>query len=200
MKPFLDVAELMNFARGLVQPRLDALKKDVAHCLQEPYAPFPAIVLCFSTIDLLGALAAGDAKKHRKTTEQSKSFMRTFMKYTDQDAALLMDMFRHKIVHLAAPKPVVEFRGKKVAWRYCHADPAIHLILEPISTPVTVAGFPGAPLMADHEFGISIQHFTEHIEGAVTRAGDGYFAQLEALAGLQVKFVAAVYDFYDPLQ
>jgi hypothetical protein len=200
MKPFLDVAKLMTFARGLVQPRLDALKKDVTHCLQEPHAPFPAIVLCFSTIDFLGALAAGDAKKHRKTTEQSKSFMRTFMKYLDQNAALLMDVFRHKIVHLAAPKPVVEFRGKNVAWRYRHADAAIHLVLEPVSPPVTVAGFPGAPLTADYEFGISIQHFAEDIEGAVTRAGDGYFAQLETLADLQVKFVAAVYDFYDPLQ
>jgi hypothetical protein len=29
----------------------------------------PAIVLCFSTIDFLETLAAGDAKKHRKTTE-----------------------------------------------------------------------------------------------------------------------------------
>lgn len=112
MKPFLDVDNLMSFARQFVEPRLAALSKDVGHCLQDPYAPFPAILLCFSTIDLTGALAAGDGKKHRKTTEQSRAFMRDFMGYTEQNAALLVGIFRHKIVHLGAPKPVVEFQKK----------------------------------------------------------------------------------------
>src|SRR5436309_3333484 len=112
MKPFVDSAELMVFARPLVDSRLTALSADITHCLNGAHpAAFPAILLCFSTIDFLGALAAGDAKKHRKTTEQSKAFMQKFMLYSADNTSLLMDMFRHKLVHLASPKPVVEFRG-----------------------------------------------------------------------------------------
>jgi hypothetical protein len=198
MKPFVDVAELMSFARSFLDRRLTALAKDTAHCLTDPHAPFPAILLCFSTIDLLGAVSGGDAKKYRKNTEQSKAYMRSFMSYSEENTALLMDLFRHKVVHLSAPKPVVEFHGKSIAWRYRHCDPAVHLKLEPIS-PTSVDSFPGANLNADHEFGISIHHFAEDIKGSVTGPG-GYLTQLENTVDLQVKFISAVYDFYDPRQ
>lgn len=198
MKPFLDIAELMSFARSFLEPRLTALSKDVGHCLTDPYAPFPAILLCFSTIDLLGAISSGDAKKHRKTTEQSKAYMRNFMGYPEPDAALLMDLFRHKLVHLSAPKPVVEFRGNFIAWRYHHSDPAEHRKLVPI-TPTSVDSFPGETLTADHEFRISIHHFGEDIQRSVNCPG-GYLSQLEKTVDLQVKFVSAIHDFYDPRQ
>lgn len=198
MKPFVDVTELMSFARSFLAPRLEALSKDVSHCLTDPHAPFPAILFCFSTIDLLGAIAAGDAKKRRKTTEQSKAYMRDFMSYSEENATLLMDLFRHKLVHLSAPKPVVEFQGKSIAWRYHHSDHTIHLQLVSIA-PTSVDSFPGVSPMTDHEFGISIHHFSEDIKDSVYRLG-GYLSQLENTVDLQVKFVSAIYDFYDPRQ
>ena len=51
--------ELRRFARNFVKERVIYLQKDVNHCLQPPYAPFPAILYCLATIDLLEALCAG---------------------------------------------------------------------------------------------------------------------------------------------
>lgn len=87
---------------------MDSLENDVRHCLQEPYAPFPALLYRFSTtIDLLGALYAGDATKNAATTRQSADYMQRFMNYTEEQSHLLQSLFRHKIVHLAQPKAVV---------------------------------------------------------------------------------------------
>jgi hypothetical protein len=197
---FLEIPKMMAFARTVIDPRLKALREDVAHCLQGQCAPFPAIILCFSTIDLLGALAGGDAKKSRKTTDQSKAFMQEYMLYSEDHATLLMNLFRHKLVHLASPKPVVAFQKKNVAWKYLHSDSALHRVFKPINPPEPVNGFPGIPLTADHVFSISIQHFADDIAEAVTRGTDGYYAKLETSADLQIKFVAASYDLYDPNQ
>jgi hypothetical protein len=72
---FKNTDELMEFAKDFfVRDRLDSLEKDVNHCV--PYytdediknkikkhsAPFPALMYCFSIIDLLGALYAGNAR------------------------------------------------------------------------------------------------------------------------------------------
>jgi hypothetical protein len=60
-----DPSELMTFARDfIVRDRLNSLANDVKRCLpqkkinnEEPDpAPFPALMYCFSIIDLLGAL------------------------------------------------------------------------------------------------------------------------------------------------
>jgi hypothetical protein len=53
--------ELKIFARYFVKERMDYLQKDVIHCLQWPFASFPAILYCLSTTNLLGALNTGQA-------------------------------------------------------------------------------------------------------------------------------------------
>lgn len=55
---FPDKNELKRFARNFVIERIDSLQKYVMHCLQQPFASFPAILYCVSIIDLLGALCA----------------------------------------------------------------------------------------------------------------------------------------------
>ena len=103
--PFKTANELVRHAEGMLRARCDSLSKDVAHCLSKPYAPFPAILYCFSTIDLFGALASGRGDNKRPATEHSKTYAKTFMHYPDPIPTLLMGLFRHKLVHLAAPKP-----------------------------------------------------------------------------------------------
>lgn len=127
MRKFIEQNELIRFAKEFVVTRIEALEKDVAHCLSKPYAPFPAVVYCFATLDLLGALSAGDASKKAPTSQQSTDYMRRFMHYTDEQIKLLLAIFRHKIVHLAQPKSVSEYNGKKVAWRYWHDNAERHL-------------------------------------------------------------------------
>jgi hypothetical protein len=112
---FADRNELRRFARNFVIERIDSLQKDVMHCIQQPFAPFPAILYCISIIDLLGALCAGQiANKdprtgkriHIDTTANSKNYMRNYIGYTEQQSDLIIEIFRHKLVHSAQPRPI----------------------------------------------------------------------------------------------
>jgi hypothetical protein len=69
---------------------MDSLEKDVNHCVKiEPYAPFPALIYCFSNVDLLACLYAGRADKNSQTTQQSKNYMKDFMGYDEEQSILL---------------------------------------------------------------------------------------------------------------
>jgi hypothetical protein len=84
---FKDKAELMCFAtRFIVDDRLNSLENDVYRCVPNAqdksertcYAPFPALLYCFSIIDLLGAVYAGNARSGN-TTKNSENYMKDFL-------------------------------------------------------------------------------------------------------------------------
>ena len=126
MKFFSDHNEVIKFSRGFVNNRINSLEKDVQYCLLKnnfpnKYAPFPALLYYFSTIDLLGSLLEGDASRKADATNNSKRYMKMFMNYTIEQTSLLIDIFRHKLVHLAQPKFVyTDNQGKKITWIYYH--------------------------------------------------------------------------------
>jgi hypothetical protein len=193
---FSEKNELIRFAKDFVTARVDALEKDVAHCLREPYAPFPAIMYCFSTVDLLGALYAGDGSKKAPTSKQSEVYMKFFMYYTEDQAKLLMTIFRHKIVHLAQPKAVSEHNGKKVAWRYSHDDRERHLKLTKLKEPVPHRLTSCWTVTAEYEFEISITHLAQDVAASVREPG-GYLHKLRTNTYLQGRFEKAISDIYE---
>jgi hypothetical protein len=197
MPVFASQSELEKFAEQFLTPRLEALEKDTTHCLTGDLAPFPAILLCVSTIDLLGALAAGDAKPRAATTEQSKDYMCGFMNYTEDQAKLLQKLFRHKLVHLAQPKAAVAHKGKMVTWRYWHDDAGQHLRLIKLPDPVTHTIASGLSVTVDHEFGPSIVHLVKDVTESVRRPG-GYLSRLKAEETLRRRFETAIGQIYGP--
>jgi hypothetical protein len=130
-----DLDDLLDCARYFVHDRIDAMEDDVEACLFDPARPatFSALLYCFSTVDLLGALAGGRADEGAPTTDQARDYMETFMRYGDDEVRLLQAQFRHKIVHLAQPKPVVSSQGRFVAWMLHHDDEDEHLKLETLA-------------------------------------------------------------------
>jgi hypothetical protein len=134
MAVFRNSTEIIDGAIAFTTDRLNALEKDLDHCLTEPLAPLPAIAYCFSTIDLMGALYMGNAMTRAPTTDQSKAFMMDFMKYSDVQATLLQKIFRHKVIHLATPKAVIEHDSKRIGWRYHHHSKPDHLKLNRFAT------------------------------------------------------------------
>jgi hypothetical protein len=77
---FANPQDLLEHAKHFIDRRMSSLKNDVNHCVKiEPCAPYPALIYCFSNIDLLGALYAGKAGKNANTTQQSKNYMKHFM-------------------------------------------------------------------------------------------------------------------------
>jgi hypothetical protein len=199
--PFKTADELVGHAEGLLRGRCDSLVKDVAHCLSKPYAPYPAILYCFSTIDLLGALAAGRGDNHRPATQHSRNYIKLFMKYADPIPTLLMGQFRHKLVHLAGPKTVFEYEDNasqkhKVVWNYTHNTAGRHLQLDGV---VGLANIDNGlwTLPYDQSFWLDITSFANDIVNSVF-GPNGYLAQLKTDATMQVRYAAALNDLYDP--
>ena len=111
MLKFANPTELLFHARDTVEQAVNSLSRDVKNCLRyelEP-APFPAVLFCFSTVNLLGALVTGKADSSRLNTKISIYYMTCFMHYSAEDAKILIDLFRHKLVHLAQPSPLIRY-------------------------------------------------------------------------------------------
>jgi len=88
---FEDDIDLTHFAdEFIVKDRLASLENDVNRCLPTAkieateYAPFPALMYCFSIVDLLGSLYAGNARS-RKTTENAARYIEKYMNYPEED-------------------------------------------------------------------------------------------------------------------
>jgi hypothetical protein len=219
--PFATADELIAFARKFVGDRITSLRGDVAFCLDRPpYAPFPALLYCFATVDLLGALAAGEAArtvpsarqpgKRRRvdTTANAREYMVRFMGYERKRAAILQTLFRHKMVHLAQPGPIVQDdRGRRISWIYEHRRevPPLgfgvprtpnHLRLVPITAgDMRVADgwtIPGP----DHLFWLDVTDFLQDVVRSV-EGNDGYLASLSRDARLRSDFASAVEQIHE---
>jgi hypothetical protein len=198
--------ELKRFARKFVRERISSLKKDVNHCLNSPYAPFPAILYCFSTIDLMGALYAGKAVSIDPQTQQrvpltanSKEYMKKFMNYTTEQCNFLMDLYRHKLVHLAQPRPVIrDSDNRVVSWQYYHDNAEKHLLLEDAPQDSKIQVKSGTSITVNKIFNIGIQQLCADIEDSV-EGHSGYIDKLEDVV-IQDKFEDALKQIYDSLQ
>jgi hypothetical protein len=197
MPLFASPSELNNFAEQFLAARLETLEKDTKHCLNGELAPFPAILLCMSSIDLLGALTAGNAADTAPTTKQSKDYMCGFMNYTEDQATLLQKLFRHKLVHLAQPKAAAAYQGKTITWSYWHDDVRQHLKLIKLPNQVTLRITSGLSVTVDHEFSVSISHLVKDVTESVQRPG-GYLVRLKTDATLGRHFETAIGQIYSP--
>lgn len=187
---FPDNNELKRFARNYVKGKMSALRKDTNHCLQEPFAPFPAILFCLANIDLLGALAAGQVLDKHPTTKKripidtsgnSKSYMQSFMGYTEQQSELIIKIYRHKLVHLAQPNPIYfdDVNNKKIGWLYSHEHRDDHLYLHDLPKGTKTWIKSDWPEEYDQLFVIGIRQLMEDIIDSVERHG-GYLDQLDS--------------------
>ena len=213
----MEVNEILAIARNMVEERTDSLQNDVKRCVfgadvytHTQAAPFPALLYCFSTIDLLGALYGGNAEGN--STKQSGNYMTEVMFYPEEKAFLLQQVFRHKIVHLAQPAPRSSINesliDKKIKgesarqlrarlkdkistglyqWGIEHCDRVKHLVIEPL-------GKEGQ----DERFclWVSIWSLVEDIVDSVYKP-DGYMHRLENDDTLRKKFVKAYNQIFE---
>src|SRR5918996_83354 len=193
MHNFANTTDLLYHARDTVENAVNSLWRDVNNCLKnklEP-APFPAILFCFSTIDLLGALVSGRAHKNAHTTAQSIQYMTCFMDYSTENATILIDLFRHKLVHLAQPSPLIRYGLQVITWKHHHQDRRFHLIKTPPEQGSEIGDVPSHwHIQVTHEFNISIIDFAIDIKNSAM-GPNGYFEILEKSPYLQAKYELA---------
>jgi hypothetical protein len=186
--------ELIQFAAWFIDERIDSLQRDVRHCLSGPRAPFPALLYCFSTIDLLGALWAGDASSNAKASKQASAFMVEFMGYTELQVYLLQHMFRHKMVHLAQPKGVIAHDGRLTGWECVYVHTEEHGELRDLPHPVPVEVPLGPPLACDSVFTIGIPDLADDI----ARSAKAYLLALVEDGEVQAHFLTTMHQIADP--
>lgn len=190
--------DLKNFARKFIGERVTALKKDVDHCLQKPYAPFPAIMFCFATVDMMGALVKGEAHSGSSTVSNTASYFKEYMGYTDEECFLMMNLFRHKLAHLSQPKIVVKYdpSGKFVTWHYHHDDVSMHRKIAPMPAGAAIEIKAGWTIPVDQTFHLGIKQLVKEIEDSVYGQG-GYFDKFgNNTDSLQENFKKAVARIY----
>lgn len=199
---FKDSKDLVDFAnKFILDERLASLKKDVHDCLDKDCA-FPALLYCFSTIDLFGALHSGHAESGSHTEANFKNYAIHFMKntgtkYTSEQTDLLQNIYRHKVTHLAQPKLVINHRNRLFAWRYEYPDILNHLKIEQLPRTQIRNMLTPKPIYYDHIFTISITKLLSDIIDSVIREPDGYMAKLKINhKSLQIKFDDAIDQIY----
>ena len=199
MGNFNSQAEMLAFAKDFIEERIRALEKDVKHCLTEPYAPLPAIGYCFSTINLLGALSVRKRRGRNMDSDyQTQTYMQLYMKYSAYQTELLMQIFRHKVVHLAIPNPIYKNdQGKRIVWVYFHMDTPIHLQLVPALPNSQLTITPSWTIPYDYEFILSIERFVKDIKNSVDDgSGNGYLPEVRKDVNLQSTFKDAICEIY----
>jgi hypothetical protein len=184
MHRFANTAELLTHARSHITNRVNSLESDASHCLlgdgnnsggSSSIAPFPALLYCFATVDLLGALASGRADRHAPTTEQSIQYMTNFMCYSIENANILIGLFRHKLVHLAQPSPLIRYGSEVITWKYHHNDRWFHLRMLPHTQNAEIGDVPRDwHIPVTHEFHISIMDFVNEIKESTMKRPNGY--------------------------
>lgn len=201
MRLFSQQNELIQFAREFVSERIRCLENDAKLCISdgeyplEP-APFPALLYCFSVIDFLGALLAGNAKPGQ-TAKQAREYMQRFMGYTQDQAELIQGLFRHKLVHLAQPAPIVENKSRIISWRVMHDYRAKHLVLEPLRQKERIEDTSIPSVEYDYVLYVGIWNLVEDIKFSVENP-NGYLCSLERSVDLQDKFEKVIFElFYD---
>ena len=183
--------ETLLKARELLDARVSSLQKDVRYCVlrnvgtEDWPAPLPALLYCFATIDLLGALYDGNAVSFDTISKRAKNYMTHVIKYPEEKAKLLQEVFRHKIVHLAQLQPKVRVDGTIFTWRYDHDDRARHLAVTKVENEKDV-----------FEFFISIWSLAEDIAKSVT-GPDGYYERLNQRESLRTNFEKAYSQIFD---
>jgi len=118
------------------------------------------------------------------------------MNYTTEQAELLQDLFRHKLVHLAQPKPVINDGSRCISWSLHHENPEKHLQLERLTEKEKITVTSMLTIECDHVFHIGVLDLVKDIRASVEKP-TGYLASLEISADLQNRFERAIFEIYD---
>jgi hypothetical protein len=109
-----------------------------------------------------------------------------------------VDVFRHKIVHLAQLKLIINRNARKIAWRYEYPETSNHLKIVYTGTKKIEILAP-YDMYYDHVFVISITQLMYDIVDSVIRFPDGYFANLKKGHKNMLKnFADAIEQIYNP--
>lgn len=194
---------LIEFAKLFLKNcRLPSLDYDVERCLKKEngsYSPIPALMYCFSTIDLLGALVSRQAIAGN-TTRNSKEYAILYMNYPTSEVDLIWDKFyRHKIVHLSIPQTTIKIKtGEIISWNLHDENPKNHRQIIRKKETIDIGNNCGQ-IHIDGKFVINIKILKDDIINSVNKIPEGYLDKLTNDTTLQKNFEIAINQIYEIL-
>jgi hypothetical protein len=107
--------------------------------------------------------------------------MQSFMGYTEQQSELILQIYRHKLVHLAQPNPIYfdYLNNKKIGWLYAHEHHNKHLHLIDLDKSEKQWIKSDWSEEYDQVFVIGIRQLMEDIADSTERHG-GYLDMLDS--------------------
>jgi hypothetical protein len=147
----------------IVEDRLASLENYVNLCLptlhdkteSSGYAPFPAIMYCFSIIDLMGSLYVGNAR-HGNTTDNSKIYREVF-ELSKREGTITTENLPPQ------PKPAMLYNKQIIAWKHDEKELSKHLTVVPTSGDVYLPGKLGR-IHCDAQYIVSIRVLKDDIK------------------------------------
>ena len=134
------------------------------------------------------------------TTQYARKYMKRFMAYDSEQITLLQTMFRHKIVHLAQPKPAVKDKGRIIAWRYYERAKKTHLDIVKLKKIKKIRIRTPYNIYCNYLLKISIPQLRDDIIDSVKNKSNGFLAALSADRKLQQRFRKAINEIYSPVE
>ncbi len=185
----MPVEEVLTRARRLLVRRVERLKNDCRHCLFGAHpAVLPALLECYSSIDLLGSLYGGNATGSTDHARQAETYMSHVMHYSLDPVTIIQGLLRHKILHLGDMQASVKMQGSLLTVLFVNNERGNHLRVEPGMSP------------EEADFTVSIWSLVEDIEDSVIREGDGYLSLIRWDTPLQEKFNRAYNQMHSPVE
>lgn len=111
---FTNQYDIATFANKFLCGKMTSLENDTKRCLFDEKkvskkigqpSPFPALLYCFSIIDLLGLLHKGMIPKVGELSKAAGAYMRDFMHDKPHEVCLLQEVFRHSL-HIIQNHPL----------------------------------------------------------------------------------------------
>jgi hypothetical protein len=212
-QPFQTDREVVRFATKFLRDRSKGFKKDIDICLtsvngpkgKKTHAYMPALLLCFSFIDLLSGLYAGNIRRHG--LNDFVRYMKQFTpanRYNDYDLTVLYVGFRHKIAHLSHPYLVLDTAKekqiggapKRLAWTICAARRKKPLEIIPGKANRTIKSHPTPwPVSYDHVMKISIAALAADARSSL-KGPTGYLVALQSDPNIRRRFKKCMREFF----
>jgi hypothetical protein len=203
--PFKSDEELVKFAEGFLDNRVEVLNKDVAICLTRTrgtHAYFPALIICIAFADLMSGLYAGTLKGQR--VEPLRRYAAKFMKteYTSDQRPLdiLSKFLRNKIAHLAYPNPVFEMVTKpfqpkqRVTWTLNASKhrPAIKVIDYPVLKSLSKKTVKPWSVSYDCQIKVGVRNFHSDIVSSISK----YLRHLKSDRNARERFARCMIEYF----
>ncbi len=196
---------VVRFATIFIRRRLKGFKKDINICLTADqngdHAYMPGLMTCFSLLDLLSGLYAGQVQghNHRHLIEFLKRFKPN--RYDDYDLTVLYVAFRHKLAHLSHPYFVLNTKSEKLlkerkmllTWEISSDASESPIRIERYPKPQSIRTQPVPWRMSyDHRFYISVRTLADDALASAT----AYVAALKDDSKIRGNFRVCMESFY----